>query len=344
MNVSRSLRERPSRALRRPPLPWAASLVVFALLLALPSASFAQRSDSPPPGDKNYKIGVGDLLKIEVVGRPDLSGQMEVGIDGRITLPVVGAVKASDRTTTELSNDLSRRISLVQRVSPEVIVSVLEYRSRKVFVLGSVLIPGTYSIGSTSMSVWDAIAEAGGPTEDANLSAVEVIPGDTSPGHELRTVDVATAIREGKLDEMEPVHPGDTVRIPRGGAGAAGGVGNVVYIFGAVGSQGAHPIDPGMGLVQALIRSTPTADANYSKIEIVRNAGPRIMRMQIDLKQYLGHASPTGNPVLQPGDTIFIPHQGRGIAGVGWLGLLGVMGTVLGLIVAVNNIGNNSNH
>ena len=316
---------------------WMSALLALALAIALPAAAFAQSKDAGP-GDRNYKIGIGDLLKIEVVGRPDLSGQMTVGLDGRVTLPVVGAVKAADRTTSELSSDLSRRISLVQRVAPEVIVSVLEYRSRKVFVLGSVLIPGTYSIGAAAMSVWDAIAEAGGPTEDANLSAVEVIPGDTSPGHELRTVDVAAAIRDGKLDEMEPVRPGDTVRVPRGGV-AAGGVGNVVYIFGAVGAQGAHPIDPGMGLVEALIRSTPTADANFSKVEIVRNAGPRIMRMEVDLKQYLGHASMTGNPELQAGDTIFIPHEGRGIAGVGWLGLLGVMGTVLGLIVAVNNIG-----
>jgi hypothetical protein len=61
--------------------------------------------------------------------------------------------------------------------------------------------------------------------------------------------------------------------------------------------------------------------------------------MEIDLKQYLGHASMTGNPELQPGDTIFVPRETRGIAGVGWLGLLGIMGTVLGLIAAVNNIG-----
>jgi polysaccharide biosynthesis/export protein len=338
MNETRHLKERLSPAPRRRITGWANILLALALSLVLPAATFAQSKDSPAPGDRNYKIGVGDLLKIEVVGRPDLSVQMEVGLDGRVTLPVVGAVKASDRTTAELSSDLSRRISLVQRVAPEVIVSVLEYRSRKVFVLGSVLIPGTYSIGATAMSVWDAIAEAGGPTEDANLSAVEVIPGDTSPGHELRTVDVAAAIRDGKLDEMEPIRPGDTVRVPRGGA-AVGGVGNVIYIFGAVSAQGPHPMDPGMGLVQALIRSTPTPDANFSKIEIVRNAGPRIMRMEIDLKQYLGHASMTGNPELQPGDTIFVPRETRGIAGVGWLGLLGIMGTVLGLIAAVNNIG-----
>ncbi|HEX5030725.1 MAG TPA: polysaccharide biosynthesis/export family protein [Candidatus Eisenbacteria bacterium] len=319
----------------------ASALLAVLLLVSVPAVVLAQRSDTPPPGDRNYKIGVGDLLKIEVVGRPDLSGQMEVGIDGRITLPVVGAVKAADRTTAELSNDLSRRISLVQRVAPEVIVSVLEYRSRKVFVLGSVLIPGTYSIGASTMSVWDAIAEAGGPTEDANLSAVEVIPGDASGGSQVRTVDVAAAIRDGKLDDLEPVRPGDTVRVPRGG-GSAAGVGNIVYIFGAVGAQGPHPFDPGMGLVQALIRSTPTADANFSKIEIVRNSGPRIMRMQIDLKQYLGHASLTGNPELQAGDTIFVPRQGRGIAGVGWLGLLGVVGTVLGLYVAFANLDNNN--
>jgi len=340
MNVPSELRERPDRA-RRGPLRWISALFAVLLLVSLPVTALAQRSDSPPPGDRNYKIGVGDLLKIEVVGRPDLSGQMEVGLDGRVTLPLVGAVKASERTTTELSNDLSRRISLVNRVAPDVIVSVLEYRSRKVFVLGSVLIPGTYSIGAENMTVWDAIAEAGGPTEDANLSAVEVISGDTSPGHEPRTVDVAAAIREGKLDQLEPVHPGDTVRIPRTGT-AVGGIGNVVYIFGAVGAQGAHPIDPGMGLVQALIRSTPTPDANFTKIEIVRNSGPRIMRMEVDLQQYLGHASLTGNPELLPGDTIFVPRQGRGIAGVGWLGLIGVVGTVLGLYVAFANLSNNN--
>jgi hypothetical protein len=96
-----------------------------------------------------------------------------------------------------------------------------------------------------------------------------------------------------------------------------------------------------MGLVQALIRSTPTADANFTKIEIVRNSGPRIMRMEVDLQQYLGHASLTGNPELLPGDTIFVPRQGRGIAGVGWLGLLGVVGTVLGLYVAFANLDHN---
>jgi polysaccharide biosynthesis/export protein len=339
MNVPSDLRERPERALRSP-LRWVSVLFAVLLLASLPVAALAQKSDSPPPGDRNYKIGVGDLLKVEVVGRPDLSGQMEVGLDGRITLPLVGAVKASERTTSELANDLSRRISLVNRVAPDVVVSVLEYRSRKVFVLGSVLIPGTYSIGAENMTVWDAIAQAGGPTEDANLSAVEVISGETSPGHEPRTVDVATAIREGKLDQLEPIRPGDTVRIPRTGT-TVGGIGNVVYIFGAVGSQGPHPIEPGMGLVQALIRSTPTADANFTKIEIVRNSGPRIMRMEIDLKQYLGHASLTGNPELQPGDTIFVPRQGRGIAGVGWLGLLGVVGTVLGLYVAFANLNHN---
>ena len=340
MNVPSDLRERPDRA-RGGPLRWMSALVAALLLVSLPMVALAQGSDSPPPGDRNYKIGVGDLLKIEVVGRPDLSGQMEVGLDGRVTLPLVGAVKASERTTAELSNDLSRRISLVNRVAPDVIVSVLEYRSRKVFVLGSVLVPGTYAIGASNMTVWDAIAEAGGPTEDANLSAVEVIPGDVSGGAQLRTVDVATAIREGKLDDLDPLRPGDTVRVPRGG-GTAAGVGNIVYIFGAVGSQGPHPFDPGMGLVQALIRSTPSPDANFTKIEIVRNSGPRIMRMEVDLKQYLGHASMTGNPELLPGDTIFVPRQGRGIAGVGWLGLLGVVGTVLGLYVAFANLDNNN--
>jgi len=307
------------------------------LLVALLSVSIAcsfagdtamaqQATKGGSNSEKGYKIGSGDLLRIEVVGRPDLTGNQTVGTDGTINLPGIGPVKAADRTTTEVSIDLSRRISLVQREIPQVLVTLVESRSRKVFVLGSVLIPGSYPLAEDA-SIWDAIAEAGGPTEDANLSAVEVIPGTT--GETGVTVDIAAAIREGRLEKIQRLKPGDTVRVPRGGAAA--GIGDIIYIFGAVGQQGPRPVEPG-GLVPTITKSTPGPDANFTKVEIVRTVGAKAMRMRINVEDYLTKADAIGNPALQAGDTVYLPHKEKG-----WnpLVVLTVFGTILGLTASI---------
>jgi len=292
------------------------------------SAAMAQQATTAGSTSEKYRIGAGDLLRIEVVGRPDLTGNQAVGTDGTITLPGIGPVKAIDRTTAELAIDLSRRISLTQRVIPEVNVTLVESRSRKVFVLGSVLIPGSYPLAENA-SIWDAIAEAGGPTEDANLSAVEVIPGSSTAGETGMTVDIAAAIREGRLDKIQRLKPGDTVRVPR--SGGVAGIGDIIYIFGAVAQQGPRPVEPG-GLVPTIIKSTPGADANYSKVEIVRTVGAKAMRMRINVEDYLTKAEGIGNPMLQSGDTVYIPHKERGFNP---LVVLTVLGTVLGLTASI---------
>ena len=312
-----------------------AALSALALISSLwVSGAFAQTSgQGGTASDRNYRIGSGDLLKIEVVGRPDMTGNQTVSLDGMINLSGIGPVKAVERTTAELAIDLSRRISLIQREIPQVIVTLVESRSRKVFVLGSVLIPGSYPMAENS-SIWDAIAEAGGPTEDANLSAVEVIPG-TGGGTASATVDIAAAIREGRLDKIQRLKPGDTVRVPRG-AGATGGLGEIVYLFGAVAQQGPRPVEPG-GLVQTIIKSTPTADADYEKVEIVRTVGKTSMRMRINVHDYLTKASPTGNPALQSGDTVFIPRKEKGFNPLSTLSIFGTLLALTTSVVALSN-------
>src|SRR2546427_1127712 len=141
-----------------------------------------------------------------------------------------------------LAGPLARRYSLIDRDILRVGVALAEYRTGKIYVLGGVVRPGAYSFAEMP-NVWDAMAEAGGATQDAILSAVEVIPADASSGRSTRGVDVASAIQQGRQDRPERLRPGDTVRIPRGGmAGMADS--NVVYIFGAVMTPGAHPFAP----------------------------------------------------------------------------------------------------
>jgi polysaccharide export outer membrane protein len=284
----------------------------------------------------NYRIGAGDLLNVEVVGRKDLSAQYTVGQDGVLFMPLTGGVPAQGKTVNELSADLARRLSLYDRDITQVNVSVAEFRSRKVTVLGAVLKPGRLSFAQMP-NVWDAIGEAGGPTEDANLSAVEIIPSDEGNGRQTEVVDIAAAIREGSVQSLAKLKPGDTVRVPKALAGSLGsmgmtGSGNSVFLFGAVNRQGPLPVDKQTDLMSAIAQSGgPAPDANLSAVQIVRRNGSRTVHMKVNLNDYIDKAMVSGNPPLQAGDTVFLPRQGsRGIGPV-----LRTLGPILGLASTV---------
>lgn len=292
---------------------------VFVLSL-FPAGALAQTPSAP----RGYRVVVGDVLQVDVVGRADISGQFLVDKEGTITLPVLGTVTAAGRTTTELGTDISRRVSLISRDIPQVTVSVLQAFRRKNFVLGAVLLPGSYSF-SRPPTVWEAISEGGGPTEDADLSAVQVISeSQVKPA----IVDLAAAVQAGDLASLPRLRPGDTVRVPRR-QGDRGAPGDLVYVFGAVGAQGALPLSEASDLVRALIRSGPAIDANLSQVEIVRRSGPRIVSMKINMKNYLGKASLVGNPQLQSGDTIYLPRKEDSI------GVFRIAGIAIGLATSI---------
>jgi len=264
-----------------------------------PSSAFAQETS------QRQKIERSDIIRVDVAGRQDLSGLYTVDSNGAITLPMVGAVSAAGRTLNELSSDLSRRFSLIDRDILRVTASLAEYRTGKIYVLGAVVKPGGYTFNEMP-NVWDAIAEAGGTTPDANMTAVEVIPADAKSGRTSKIVDVASAVQSGRQDKLERLRPGDTIRVPKG-IGASPDS-NVVYIFGAVVLPGAHPFAP--DLVTAVVRAGgPSPDANLKKVEIVRRSGLGILSLKIDMRSYLGNADASGNPLLQSGDTIYLPRM-----------------------------------
>ena len=300
------------------------SLCLFSFGFTAPAAAQS--------GDGSDRIGQGDVVRVEVVGHPELSATVTVDEAGGVTLPSVGAIRASGRTTAELSADISRRISLTQRETLQVRVAVVESRTQKIFVLGAVLLPGAYTY-RPQQTVWDVIAEAGGPSEDADLAAVEVIPGDLTSGHAKVTIDVAAAIRSGAYSTLERVKPGDTVRVPRMGASSAtSGGANIVYVMGAVSAQGAQGLAAPNDLISTVIRSGPSPEADLSKIDIVRREGSRLVQMRVNAKDYLAQAQPNGNPELRPGDTIYVPRQSRGF---GFFSVIGYVSPVIALATSI---------
>ena len=308
-------------------------LIVLLGVFAGANPSLAQTGGAP------RRLASGDAVKVEVVGRQDLSGQFSVDSQGSILMPVLGAIRATGRTPDELATDISRRVSLIQREIPLVTVTLLETSGRRLYVLGAVIMPGVYPTGEGA-TVWDAISKAGGPTDDADLAAVEIISGDYKTFHAPRVVDVAAAIRGSALDSLPRLRPGDTVRVPsRTTTLASSGGGGVIYVMGAVANQGAVVYEPNVDLARLLIRAVPTPDANFESVEIVRNNGDRLMRLQVNMsKQYFGKAEAVGNPPLQAGDTIYL-HRTK--EGFGLFKALGLLGTVLALATSITYLSNN---
>ena len=112
-------------------------------------------------GASDYRIGAQDLLNISVFGVEELTKDVRVNSNGKISLPLVGPVMAGGRTIPELEAELAKRYADGYLQDPQVSVFVKEFTSQRVTLEGAVAKPGIYPItGRTSLL--QAIALAGG--------------------------------------------------------------------------------------------------------------------------------------------------------------------------------------
>jgi polysaccharide export outer membrane protein len=159
-----------------------------------------------------YRIGVDDVLTITVWHEPDISRNVPVRPDGKISLPLVGEVQAAGTTTPELEKQL--RASLAKFIKdPEVTVMVAEIRSQRVNVIGQVMRPGAFAL-TQSMGVLDAIALAGGLRDFAKKGSIYVLRASTN-GNRVRIPYDYKAVLKGKHDAQEILlRANDTVVVP----------------------------------------------------------------------------------------------------------------------------------
>ena len=121
-----------------------------------------------------YRIGPLDVLKITVFQEPDLSlEEVPVDASGNILFPLIGQVAVSGKTSTELSNDIARRLGERYLVDPQVSTIVSTSASQNVTVEGAVNKPGVFPLqGPTTLL--QAMAMAEGPTQTAKLGEIIV--------------------------------------------------------------------------------------------------------------------------------------------------------------------------
>ncbi len=163
----------------------------------------APGSDLAPLPDANaaaYRLGPTDQVRITVFNDPRLTGEFRVGDNGQIALPLVGAVQASGRTTTEVSRAIEQEMrSKALFRDPSVAVEVITYRP--IFVLGMVERGGQfpYQPGMTALT---GVAVAGG----FNYRAVRDYVSITRIGDDGRP-------REYRAPREAVLMPGDTITV-----------------------------------------------------------------------------------------------------------------------------------
>jgi polysaccharide export outer membrane protein len=189
--------------------------VLVACASDLPSVkTLAKHQGSNPSADiadARYVIGPGDLLSIDVWKEEELSKQVVVRLDGKISLPLVNDVQAAGLTSTELRKQLTEKYKDFVDV-PEVAVTVIESRSKRIYLLGKVVRPGEYPM-QKNMTVVQAISLAGGLAEWADSSDVKLIRKIKGTEKTFR-VDYDAIVSGEDLAQNVQLQPDDTIFVP----------------------------------------------------------------------------------------------------------------------------------
>jgi polysaccharide export outer membrane protein len=194
------------------------------LLILLSTAAGAQvtasrpagpRGDAPPASTRapragavpaDYRLVSGDKLRIEVYKDPQLSQQLQVRPDGKITLPLLGDIAAAGKTSLELRDAISTSLQEYIR-NPVVTVIVVETVPQQIHVMGEVNAAGPQPL-TGPLNILQALAAAGGFTEWANKKDIRVLRKNGTGTTTIR-VNYNDAIESGSQPLV--LQPGDVV-------------------------------------------------------------------------------------------------------------------------------------
>jgi len=185
-------------------------LATTSLRAKSPPAKPQDAAASPPALSADYLIGVEDVLSVTVWKEPELTKNVNVRPDGKITFPLVGDLQAAGRTPLQLAASLTE--TLVQYIKePNVTVTVEQINSYKIYLLGEIGKQGELIL-KRQMRLLQVIAMAGGLSPYASKNIVIV---REEGGREVRTEIDYRKLISGERQELNiPVKPGDTIIVP----------------------------------------------------------------------------------------------------------------------------------
>ena len=153
---------------------WIKHVVLMCSFTALLSGCFRPDVIIPPgPPEEGFVLGPEDVIEVVVWKNPDLSREVVIRPDGRISLPLIGDVSANNITADQLASDIAESFKAYKE-NPSVSVNVLEVNSYYVFVVGEVNVPGKLALKSYT-TILQALSLAGGFTQFASSNDILVV-------------------------------------------------------------------------------------------------------------------------------------------------------------------------
>lgn len=195
-----------------------------------------------PAHAKEYKLGVGDVVRITVYDHPDLLvDAAQVDEDGNLTVPLIGATPVAGLTTSMAQKRIA---SAMEKggfvIRPNINIMVQQYRSKQISVLGQVNKPGKYALEFNS-SLTDLLALAGGIS---TLGSDNVILIHKENNQLIQTkIDTLALFKDGQFALNYAINDGDIIFVPRA---------EVFYIYGEVQRPGAYRVEKNMNIMQAI--------------------------------------------------------------------------------------------
>jgi polysaccharide export outer membrane protein len=186
-------------------------------LLACTAACGARVPSLPPPDpdplDRDtYRIGVTDVLRINVWRNEELSVVVPVRPDGKISVPLLNDVQAEGLVPTDLKEILTRELAEYV-TTPDVTIIVLEMNSRFVSVLGGVNREGRFPL-SRNLRVLEALAFAGGFTTFADKDNIRIVRAQPDGSEAEYRFDYDAYIKGKAPGTNIVLRPGDTIIVP----------------------------------------------------------------------------------------------------------------------------------
>ena len=276
------------------------------------------------PGEQ---IGPNDLIGITVYDSPELTRTVRVDSDGTIRLPMLEKhIQAAGLDPEDLEKAIAKALIEGQiLVDPIVTVTVVEYLSRPINVVGAVNKQVTFQ-ATGDMTLLDAISRAGGLANNAGPDILVSRQEPTSHGKSTTLTQRIPA--HGLLDAVDPslnlrLQGGDVVRVPEAG---------LVYVIGNVKTPGAYPIrgDSGTSVLKLMALTQGMNSFTARTAYIYRNEGGSGGNGQIpvELKKIIEHKSP--DVPLMANDILYVPVAGGRKAAFRTLAVVGAIGVAVG--------------
>ena len=226
----------------------------YDLFEGVPS-TFAPVSDVPVPTD--YVIGPGDAVSVHLFGNKDAEYHLVVNRDGLINFPEIGPISVVGLSFESMRSEIALRLN-EQMIGVHASITLGALRSIRVFILGDVVRPGSYTVSGLS-TMTNALFSSGGVEEIGSLRRIEL----RRDGETVSTLDLYDLLLRGDTRGDAPLKPNDVIFVPP--------VGDTVAVDGEVKRPAIYEIRGEASVAEVLaLAGGIRATANPAAIKIQR--------------------------------------------------------------------------